>query len=144
MRLSFLCISTALLSGCAANGILTATSNQEAAVAFSQFVEVIPAPAFIVRTRQPSTLTVLLTAECRVGAPGQILEAQITIDGQPLEPPIAVMTTLDRYETRSQLAVKADTPAGLHKVTVQWRIRRGTAFIRRRSLTVWQSGRGIE
>ena len=70
--------------------------------------------------------------------PGAELTVQIKIDDPLADPGTAVLTTGDRYETRSHLATKTRMPPGEHKVTVEWKVSEGKAFVRNRSLTVWE------
>jgi hypothetical protein len=117
--------------------MLTGTAEREDSTRSSEFTELIPTPGMEIRTSRTSTISALFVAECKVSTAGRRLEARITIDGEVAHPGVAVLTTQSSYETRCHFAVKGQVPRGVHMVTVEWRVSRGTGYVRNRSLTVW-------
>lgn len=138
----FICLlGSFVLGGCAANcprRMLTGTAERQDSTTSSTFTELIPTPGEVFTTSKAGTITALFVAESRVSSSGEKLEVRIKIDDQIADPGVAVLTTNDKYETRSHLAFKTNVAAGEHKVTVEWRVSGGRAFVRNRSFTVWE------
>ena len=118
--------------------MLTATVAREDHTGSTSFVELVPTPGESLTTTQPSTLTALFIAECRINTPGQRLEIRIIVDNQVADPRPVTLTTEAVYSTHSHLAFKTAIPLGSHTVTAQWRVSGGTAYVRNRSFTVWE------
>ncbi len=118
--------------------MLTETAEREERTTSTTFRELVPTPGECFATVQPATLTALFVAECRVSARTECLEIRIKVDDMVADPGIVVLTTSNRYETRSHLGFKTSVPPGSHKVTVEWRVSGGSGYVRNRSFTVWE------
>ena len=102
------------------------------------FVELVQTPGHVFTTKATSAIMGMFVAECKVGTQGLSLVVQITIDGNVMDPGAVVLTMNTQYESRSHVAFRGQVPAGQHTITVQWRVNGGRAYVRNRSLTVWE------
>ena len=134
-------IFSLILVGCvgvnAPRQMLTGTVVREDSTTSTTFKE-LTAPGITVINSETSVITALFVAECRVSSAGQKLEVRIKIDDQVAKPGVSILTTDTQYETHSLLATKKEVPPGTHMVTVEWRVSKGSAFVRNRSFTVWE------
>ncbi|MGS0684883.1 M6 family metalloprotease domain-containing protein [Nakamurella sp. GG22] len=118
----------------AVNGTATA-GTAETATNSTQFIRLAGGVGSF-RTTYPATLIkALLVTEARVGTPGARLEVRIVVDGQPMQPGVAVLTDSTTYSSHTHSGWLNVQP-GYHNIDVEWRTTTGTAYFRNRTLTV--------
>ena len=113
------------------SGTVNATDSTE-----STSWEDLTSPAFEIETTETCTILVQFFSYGRLSDADETLHLRATVDGTAVHPG-AMQFTGTRNTTLTYSGVRFSVRAGNHRITMQWKVTDGTAWIGRRIFTVW-------
>lgn len=110
-------------------------------------------PPVIISTADSGNIVALFVGECAsspklyidpetskpIEPYGKSVELRIKVNDIVASPSTSIITMTPYYETRSFLASQRDLPPGTYTITAEWRSIVSGAYMRNRTLTVWET-----